>query len=138
MVNVVYFTFYLIAFFTVENGSLIPVESRFLLTTNSSFVPSASTAAASELEVNNHVKERYFERPEVLKAFKEQQLIETPDFIKLGEVYSVGGRFRPRGSDDVRQSSFTAYNIRADILNQFCPVPLSFHHCFAAGRCGYL
>jgi hypothetical protein len=38
----------------------------------------------------------------VLKAFKEQQIIETPDFQKLDEVYSVGGRFRPRGSEDVR------------------------------------
>ena len=80
------------------------METQFLLTTNSALVRSAST---SNLWLISTANERYFDRPEVLKAYKEQQIIQTPEFTHLSEDASVGGRFRPRGQEDVSQCCFS-------------------------------
>ena len=89
----------------VENEPLIPVSTRFLLTTNSALVPSTSDAPSFEAEINTHAYGRYFDLPEVQKAYREQQLIQTPEFTQLDDDASVGGRFRPRVAEDVRASS---------------------------------
>ena len=81
-----------------ENEPLIPAETRLLLTTNSALVASSST---SKLDLNEFANERYFDRPEVMKTFREQQTIETPEFSKLSEDAGVGSRFRPRAQEDV-------------------------------------
>ena len=99
----------------VENEPLIPATTPFLLTTNSALVASlASNAGAStststpttseagHAQLNTLAYGRYFDRPEVRKAYMEQQLIQTPEFTELPQDAHVGGRFRPRHSEDVR------------------------------------
>ncbi|KAH9947136.1 hypothetical protein B0H21DRAFT_692605 [Amylocystis lapponica] len=84
----------------LESEPLVPAVTRFLLTTNSALLPASSGSSSPEFEVNTHAYGRYFDRPEVRQAYKEQQLIQTPDFTQLSEDAHVGGRFRPRGSED--------------------------------------
>ena len=85
---------------------MIPAETRLLLTTNSTLVPSDSSNESFQLQLNTSAYQRYFEKPEVIKAYREQQEIETPEFSMLVEHATVGGRFRPRSSEDVRLYSF--------------------------------
>lgn len=87
---------------------MIPAQTQFLLTTNTALVQATSKSSPipGELGFNPHANERYFDRPEVLKAYKEQQTIQTPEFINLVHDASVGGRFRPRGLEDVRLCCF--------------------------------
>ncbi|KAL6304859.1 hypothetical protein BKA93DRAFT_732232 [Sparassis latifolia] len=84
----------------LEGEPLIPAGTRFLLTTNSALVPSSSGADPGQLEINAQAFGRYFDRPEVRRAYKTQQLIQTPEFTQLPDDAHVGGRFRPRGSED--------------------------------------
>jgi hypothetical protein len=84
-----------------ENEPLIPATTGILLTTNSALVPQPSESDPT-LEVNTHAHLRYFDRPEVLEAYRKQLHIQTPDFVLLSESAGVGGRFRPRGLEDVR------------------------------------
>ncbi|CCL98129.1 uncharacterized protein FIBRA_00123 [Fibroporia radiculosa] len=84
----------------LEGEPLIPANTRFILTTNSSLLPSTSESVPFEVEINSQAYSRYFERPEVQKAYREQQLIQTPEFTQLDEDANVGGRFRPRGAED--------------------------------------
>lgn len=81
---------------------MIPLGTKFLLTTNAALVPSSSGAAGADIEVNTQAYGRYFDRPEVQKACREQELIQTPEFTQLSDDALVGGRFRPRNSDEVR------------------------------------
>ncbi|KAI0059495.1 hypothetical protein BV25DRAFT_1908738 [Artomyces pyxidatus] len=83
-----------------ESEPLIPANTRFLLTTNSSLTPASSSGVPFELELNTSAYDRYFDKPEVLKAYREQQIIQTPEYSRLAEHATVGGRFRPRGSED--------------------------------------
>jgi hypothetical protein len=53
-------------------------------------------------QLNTWAYERYFDKPEVIRAYREQQLIQTPEYTLLSEHEAVGGRFRPRSLDDVR------------------------------------
>jgi hypothetical protein len=77
-----------------------------LLTTNSARVRTLgdadADAGADGPQLNTSAYERYFDKPEVIRAYHEQQLIQTPEFTLLSEHEAVGGRFRPRGLDDVR------------------------------------
>ena len=108
----------------VENEPLIPATTPFLLTTNSALVPapapapgpnsnsnsdsnaavasSSTSEAAPHAQLNPLAYSRYFDRPEVRRAYMEQQLIQTPEFSELPQDAHVGGRFRPRNSEDVR------------------------------------
>ncbi|KAI0828856.1 hypothetical protein BC628DRAFT_1360992 [Trametes gibbosa] len=81
-----------------ESDPLIPSATRFLLTTNASLLPAVSEPV--EAELNMPAYGRYFDRPEVQQAYKAQQLIQTPEFTELPRDAHVGGRFRPRGSED--------------------------------------
>ncbi|KAI0931572.1 hypothetical protein AcW1_001060 [Taiwanofungus camphoratus] len=83
-----------------ESEPLVPAGTSFLLTTNSSLVPSSSDSGTFEVELNTQAFGRYFEQPEVQKAYREQQIIQTPEFTQIPEDANVGGRFRPRGAED--------------------------------------
>jgi len=93
-----------ISFFLGENDPLIPTHTQLLLTTDSLRVRTfgGGDASASGSQLNTSAYERYFDKPEVIRAYREQQLIQTPEFTLLSEHEAVGGRFRPRGQDDVR------------------------------------
>lgn len=66
----------------------------FILTTDVNLVPAASS---SDLGFDNYANERYFERPEVIKSYKEQEEIQTPEYTQLQDEELVGGRLRARG-----------------------------------------
>ncbi|KAH9980502.1 hypothetical protein BJV74DRAFT_887798 [Russula compacta] len=85
-----------------ENEPLIPAHTEFLLTTNSARAHTFGDAAAGSesSQLNTSAYERYFDKPEVIRAYREQQLIQTPEFTLLSEHEAVGGRFRPRSLDD--------------------------------------
>ena len=85
--------------FSVENEPLIPTRTKFLLTTNSTLVPPSEDNTSFESQLNTHAYGRYFDRPEVQRAYKQQQIIQTPEFSQLPEDATVGGRFRPRGEE---------------------------------------
>ena len=91
-------------FFLGENDPLIPAHTQLLLTTDSARVRAfaGGDASAAGSEFNTSAYERYFDKPEVIRAYHEQQLIQTPEYTLLSEHEAVGGRFRPRGQDDVR------------------------------------
>ncbi|KZT30775.1 hypothetical protein NEOLEDRAFT_1174152 [Neolentinus lepideus HHB14362 ss-1] len=67
-----------------ENEPLIPADTKFFLTTNSALIPSTS-AVSFEIQLNSSAYERYFDRPEVIKAYREQQTIQTPEYTLLTE-----------------------------------------------------
>ncbi|KAL4062970.1 hypothetical protein V8B97DRAFT_1877236 [Scleroderma yunnanense] len=82
----------------LDNEPLIPPNTSFLLTTNSALLESSRDSRPFQL--NDIAKQRYFDQPEVIQAYRDQQLIQTPEFTLLPEDASVGGRFRPRSSLD--------------------------------------
>ena len=61
-------------------------------------------------QLNTSAYERYFDKPEVIRAYREQQLIQTPEYTLLSEGDAVGGRFRPRGLDDVRACKLSFFS----------------------------
>ncbi|KAF5385393.1 hypothetical protein D9615_001248 [Tricholomella constricta] len=94
-----------------ENEPLIPAETHFLLTTN----PALASTSSSTFEINIHANDRYFERPEVLKAYREQLIIQTPEFLSLGDT--PAGRLRARSQagiteDGPPETSDAAYEKR--------------------------
>ncbi|OAX40058.1 hypothetical protein K503DRAFT_864912 [Rhizopogon vinicolor AM-OR11-026] len=89
-----------------ENEPLIPADAQFLLTTDSTLVPQPSSFTGFGL--NSHANQRYFDRPDVIQAYREQQIIQTPEFTNLPEDASVGGRFRPRVSAEIPESVDTS------------------------------
>ncbi|KAK1234817.1 hypothetical protein PQX77_001910 [Marasmius sp. AFHP31] len=107
-----------------ENEPLIPENARFFLTTNPVLAPPEIPFQPPSL-LNIHANERYFDRPELLKAIRQQQEIETPEYVNISETDTVGGRFRPRGSEDVRAC---ASLLHACILNYLV---VSFHQGIA-------
>ncbi|KAH7925175.1 hypothetical protein BV22DRAFT_1065347 [Leucogyrophana mollusca] len=97
----------------LESDPLIPADTQFLLTTNSALVSEPSSSTSPAFGLNVHANQRYFERPEVLKAYRKQQLIQTPEYSLLSEDASVGGRFRPRGSgEELTDTSDAMYEKR--------------------------
>ncbi|KAI0281271.1 hypothetical protein BGY98DRAFT_227842 [Russula aff. rugulosa BPL654] len=90
-----------------ENEPLIPAHAQFLLTTNAARVRTLGESSDAEdgdnesgSQLNTWAYERYFDKPEVIRAYREQQLIQTPEYTLLSEHEAVGGRFRPRSLDD--------------------------------------
>lgn len=78
---------------------LIPADTPFLLTTNTAAGASDSSSKA-DLQVNTLGNELYFNRPEVLKAYREQLIIQTPEYTNISDIPVVGGRFRVRNSEE--------------------------------------
>jgi hypothetical protein len=102
---------------TAENDPLIPANTSFILTTNSKYA--SDDPGGSGITVNMVANDRYFDRPEVVKAFREQAIIQTPEFSSIGESSNVGGRFRPRAAEDVgplNSSSHTHTSGLIDII----------------------
>ena len=99
-------------FITVDNEPLIPADTPFLLTTNSALLQSSPKSASFGL--NTFANQRYFDRSDVIKAYRDQLNIQTPEFSLLSEDATVGGRFRPRPSGEVRtfRLSMTCNHIR--------------------------
>ncbi|KAI0323010.1 hypothetical protein OF83DRAFT_1279195 [Amylostereum chailletii] len=96
-----------------ESDPLIPTSTRFLLATSPAHVPESSTGVPLKLAINTVAYDRYFDKPEVLKAYREQSIIQTPDFTPLDEHAAVGGRFRARASEeDGADTSDAAYEKR--------------------------
>lgn len=89
-------------FCTGDNEPLIPADTPFLLTTNAALLQSPSKSA--NFGLNTFANQRYFDRADVIKAYREQLNIQTPEFSLLSEDATVGGRFRPRSSGEVRTS----------------------------------
>ena len=89
--------------FLVETEPLVPNDTPFLLTTNPKFSGDPLNLAESGIRINTVANDLYFDRPEVLKAFREQEIIQTPKFESISESSTVGSRFRPRGAEDVRE-----------------------------------
>jgi hypothetical protein len=86
----------------VEYDPLIPAETRLILTTNPQTV--AKSSSTLRLGMNISANDRYFDRPEVVKAYRTQEMIQTPEFINI-ENSAAMGRLRPRNSEDVRVPS---------------------------------
>lgn len=86
----------------VENEPLIPADTPFLLTTNPKYASETSNGSDLGIKVNIVANERYFDRPDVLRAFREQTVIQTPEYEAISDTVSgVGGRFRPRNLEEV-------------------------------------
>ena len=84
----------------MENEPLVPAETKFTLSTSSSLVADSSTTL--ELGINVRGNERYFDRPEVIRAYRAQEIIQTPEYTKIDSNALVGaGRLRPRNAEDV-------------------------------------
>ncbi|PPQ73388.1 hypothetical protein CVT26_015491 [Gymnopilus dilepis] len=96
-----------------EAGPLIPLDTPFLLTTNSKHAVEVPSESGAAIPVNIVVNDSHFARPEVLKAIREQENIQTPDYESIAEISSVGGRMRPRGvEDELAETSDAAYEKR--------------------------
>jgi len=102
---------------TGENEPLVPAHTQFLLTTDSARVRTFGDAAAGAdaSQLNTSAYERYFDKPEVIRDYREQQLIQTPEFTLLSEHEAVGGRFRPRSLEDVRACVFSLGPLQSDV-----------------------
>ncbi|KAI0299874.1 hypothetical protein BC826DRAFT_993862, partial [Russula brevipes] len=70
-----------------ENEPLVPAHAHLLLTTNSARVRTFGDAdmGVDGPQLNTSAYERYFDKPEVIRAYREQQLIQTPEFTLLSE-----------------------------------------------------
>jgi hypothetical protein len=100
-------SFWCTSFSAAENEPLIPADTPFLLTTNPKYADEALNDSESGIQINVVANDRYFDRPDVLKAFREQAVIQTPEYEAISESISgVGGRFRPRNQEVVRLSAY--------------------------------
>ena len=77
--------------------------------------------AGSNSELNMSTYERYFDKPEVIHAYREQQHIQTPEYTLLSEYEAVEGQFRPRGQDDVRVLNFFFFFVCCFLFSLTCP-----------------
>ncbi|KAJ6575437.1 hypothetical protein B0H19DRAFT_1128677 [Mycena capillaripes] len=97
-----------------ENEPLIPADTPFVLKTSDTLEKLAeefsSLAGGSGLTIRAH--ESYFDRPDVLKAYREQTIIETPEYTNVADVPSVGGRLRVRSVDENTTDTDAAYEKR--------------------------
>ncbi|KAF8910104.1 hypothetical protein CPB84DRAFT_1635782, partial [Gymnopilus junonius] len=96
-----------------EAGPIVALDTPFLLTTNSKHAIEVPGDSGAPIRVNIVLNDSHFARPEVLKACREQEIIQTPDFESIAESSSVGGRMRPRGAEDESaETSDAAYEKR--------------------------
>ncbi|KXN88863.1 hypothetical protein AN958_06733 [Leucoagaricus sp. SymC.cos] len=89
-----------------ENDDLIPSTTPFYLTTDSKQFATSN----DQLRLTTVSNERYFDRPDVLAAFRKGLSIQTPSWA---EGQPDVGRFRPRGVEDTQvDTSDVAYERR--------------------------
>ncbi|CAK5264270.1 unnamed protein product [Mycena citricolor] len=86
-----------------DGDPIIPSRTPFYLTTDptlgriaTQFAGSASSSSGISLPAH----ESYFDRPEVIQSYREQTLIETPEFSRIDE-HMVAARLRRSSHDDV-------------------------------------
>ncbi|KAJ7361414.1 hypothetical protein DFH08DRAFT_844060 [Mycena albidolilacea] len=104
----------------LENEPLIPADTPFVFKTNDTLEKVAaefSSAGGSGLVIRAH--ESYFDRPDVLKAYREQTMIETPEYTGIPESSSVGGRLRVRTTDETNTDLDAAYEKRHKKYEKF-------------------
>ncbi|KAF5368615.1 hypothetical protein D9758_002209 [Tetrapyrgos nigripes] len=95
----------------IEDVPVIPENTRFFLSTSAALAP--PEASSSRIAINSRSDDRYFDRPDVIKAFRQQTNIETPEFIELKDTQEGLGRFRARDSDEgTLDTSDAAYERR--------------------------
>lgn len=98
---VFYAYLYSFHFSPAESEPLIPADTPFVLKTNGSLGEAAGELPlAGGSGFNAPIIEGYFARPEVLKAYREQSMIETPEFTDVKDV-ALGSRLRQRPGEDV-------------------------------------
>ena len=82
---------------------VIPADTPFLLTTDPKYAVETANGSDLGIKINMVANEHYFNPTDVLKAFQEQTVIQTPEYEAiLKSVSGVGGRFRPRNLEEVR------------------------------------
>ncbi|KAJ7193295.1 hypothetical protein GGX14DRAFT_478276 [Mycena pura] len=83
-----------------ESEPLIPADTPFVLKTDGLLEEAAKELPlAGGSGFNAPIIEGYFARPEVLKAYREQSMIETPEFTDVKGV-ALGSRLRQRPGED--------------------------------------
>ncbi|KAJ7040296.1 hypothetical protein C8F04DRAFT_251954 [Mycena alexandri] len=96
-----------------ENEPLIPADTPFVFKTNDTLEKVAKEfASAGGSGLNLLAHQSYFERPEVLKAYREQTIIETPEYTNVSDTPSVGGRLRVRTTEENNSDSDAVYEKR--------------------------
>ncbi|KAK7016675.1 hypothetical protein R3P38DRAFT_3567311, partial [Favolaschia claudopus] len=75
----------------VRQKPCIPADSCFVLKTD----PTLEQATAANSILVTHQYECCFDRPEVMKAYKEQSIIETPDCTRISAKASLNNLNRP-------------------------------------------
>jgi hypothetical protein len=87
----------------VENEPLLPLDTQLLATTDFSTLTAISSTqdAEAHVELNQDAFARYFDRPEVIRACRDMETIQTPDFREIPVAASVSGRTRARHTEDV-------------------------------------
>ncbi|KAJ7459100.1 hypothetical protein B0H11DRAFT_178953 [Mycena galericulata] len=96
-----------------ENEPLIPADTMFVLKTNDMLEQVASQLASAEGSgLNLRAHESYFDRPDVLKAYREQTIIETPQYEGVSDTASVGGRLRQRSVEENNSDIDAVYEKR--------------------------
>lgn len=111
-----------------ENRPLIPPSTIFLLVTDSSLIPKTDDAAdnAGAKANTSSFYQSYFDRPEVARAFRDQQSIETPMFTGIPSD-AVGGRLRARTGDDVCDHPITLRHFFIAVLNRKTLIQVTAH-----------
>ena len=79
-------------------------------------------------QLNTCAYEQYLDKPEVIHAYREQQLIQAPEFIPLSEHGAVEGRFRPRSLDDVRAAAVPAECLYSSLIWHTTAVIITGRH----------
>ncbi|KAF7337515.1 PEHE domain-containing protein [Mycena sanguinolenta] len=105
----------------LENEPLVPADTPFVLKTNDKLEQAAaefSSVLGSGLN-NKRAYESYFDRPEVLKSYREQTIIETPEFTDIADVPSVGGRLRVRTTEENNADLDAVYEKRHKKYEKF-------------------
>ncbi|KAF9041784.1 hypothetical protein BDZ89DRAFT_1128784 [Hymenopellis radicata] len=90
----------------VDQGPSIPADTIFTFTTNTQILPphTECTARASDFRTNNH--KSYFDRPEVIESYRNQQKVETPDYELITDDMIITSRFVPQGVEGTSDSAY--------------------------------
>ncbi|KAJ7269408.1 hypothetical protein B0H12DRAFT_1095652 [Mycena haematopus] len=104
----------------LENEPLVPADTPFVLKTNDTLeLAAAEFSSVGGSGLNQRAYESYFDRPEVLKAYREQTIIETPEFTNIADVSSVGSRLRVRTTEENNADLDAVYEKRHKKYEKF-------------------
>ncbi|KAJ7070733.1 hypothetical protein C8F01DRAFT_974709, partial [Mycena amicta] len=99
------------ALFSAELESVVPADTLILFKTDDKLDRvAAELCIAGSSAINVTARDTYFDRPDVIKGYRDQLVIETPDFE---QVQFVAGRLRVRvNSDDPLADADAIYEKR--------------------------